>query len=119
MPTMNRETVTIDATNQVVGRLATKIAMMLMGKDKPTYTPHIDSGVFVKVVNADKLAFTGNKMEEKKYFRTSNRPGGLKTMTATQMQAKDNGSILKHAVQYMLPKNRTNKVRMQRLIIVN
>lgn len=119
MPTINRETVTIDAADQVVGRLATKIAQMLMGKDKPGYTPHIDSGVYINVINADKLIYTGKKMEQKVLFRSSNRPGGIKRLPVAKLQAEKPGTVLLHAVKYMLPKNRTQKERLKRLKIVN
>lgn len=119
MPTIKRATVTVDASGQVVGRLATKIAHMLTGKDQPGYTPHIDSGAIVKVVNSDKLVYTGKKMEQKVFFRTSNRPGGLKRTPVAKLQAEKPGAILVHAVKYMLSKNRTQKERLKRLMIVN
>lgn len=119
MPTIKRATVTVDASGQVVGRLATKIAHMLTGKDQPGYTPHIDSGAIVKVVNSDKLVYTGKKMEQKVFFRTSNRPGGLKRTPVAKLQADKPGEILVHAVKYMLSKNRTQKERLKRLMIVN
>lgn len=119
MPTVKRATVTIDATGQVVGRLATKIAHLLTGKDQPGYTPHIDSGAVVKVVNADKLVYTGKKMEQKVLFRSSNRPGGIKRSPVAKLQVDKPGAILEHAVKYMLSKNRTQKERLKRLLIVN
>ena len=115
MSAIKRETVTIDATDKVVGRLATHIAKILMGKDKPDYTPHIDSGVIVKVSNADKLVFTGKKLEQKVHFSTSNRPGGLKTTPVKTLRKDSCETIIKHAVIYMLPKNRTQSLRMKRL----
>ncbi len=118
MSALKRETVTIDATDKVVGRLATHIAKILMGKDKPDYTPHIDSGVIVKVSNADKLVFTGKKLEQKVHFSTSNRPGGLKRRPVSKLMKENPAQVLEHAVKYMLPKNRTQKERMKRLIIV-
>jgi large subunit ribosomal protein L13 len=118
MATITRKTVTIDATDKVVGRLATSIANLLLGKDQPGYTPHIDTGAIVKVTNADKLVYTGKKMDQKTFFRTSNRPGGLKRTPVAKAQAEDPGSILVHAVRYMLPKNRTQNTRMKRLTIV-
>lgn len=119
MPTIKRETVTIDATGQVVGRLATKIAKLLLGKDQPSYTPHIDSGVFVKVTNADKLVYTGKKMQQKVLFRSSNRPSGITRLPVAKLQEEKPGEVLLHAVKYMLPKNRTQSVRLKRLMIVN
>jgi large subunit ribosomal protein L13 len=115
---MTREVVTIDATGKVVGRLATQIAAILMGKNKPDYTPHIDSGAVVRVINADKLEYTGKKMEQKVLFRSSNRPSGIKRLAVAKLQVEKPGEILRHAVKYMLPKNRTQADRMARLIIV-
>lgn len=114
---LKRATITIDATNKVVGRLATDIARRLMGKDQPGYTPHIDSGVFVHVTNASKLALTGKKMEQKVLFRSSNRPGGIKRLPVAKLQEEKPGEILRHAVKYMLSKNRTQDVRLKRLTI--
>lgn len=115
---VTREVVTIDATGKVVGRLATQIAAILMGKNKPDYTPHIDSGAVVRVINADKLEYTGKKMEQKVLFRSSNRPSGIKRLPVAKLQVEKPGEILRHAVKYMLPKNRTQSERMNRLIIV-
>lgn len=117
MPQIERETVTIDASGKVVGRLATQIAKMLIGKDKPSYVPHIDSGVVIKVTNADKLVFTGKKMEQKVHFRSSNRPSGIKRIPVSKLMVENPGEVLMHAVKYMLPKNRTQKERLKRLII--
>lgn len=113
-----REVVTIDAAGKVVGRLACQIAELLMGKNKPDYTPHIDSGATVRVINADKLEYTGKKMEQKVLFRSSNRPSGIKRLPVAKLQVTKPGEILRHAVKYMLPKNRTQADRMVRLIIV-
>lgn len=118
MPAIKRETVEIDAAGKVVGRLATQIAKMLMGKDKPSYVPHIDAGAIIKVKNVGKIEFTGKKWEQKVHFSTSNRPGGLKRKKVSTLRTEDPGEILKHAVKYMLPKNRTQNERMKRLIIV-
>ncbi|MBP9762946.1 50S ribosomal protein L13 [Patescibacteria group bacterium] len=115
---ITREVVTIDAAGKVVGRLATQIAAILMGKNKPDYTPHIDSGAVVRVINADKLEYTGKKMEQKVLFRSSNRPSGIKRLAVAKLQVDKPGEILCHAVKYMLPKNRTQADRMARLIIV-
>ncbi|MFA6429727.1 MAG: 50S ribosomal protein L13 [Patescibacteria group bacterium] len=112
-----RETITIDAAGQPVGRLATRIAAILMGKDKPDYTPHLDTGAFVKVLHADKLIYTGRKMEQKELFRSSNRPSGVKRLPVAKLQQEKPGEILVHAVKYMLPKNRTQKTRLMRLVI--
>lgn len=118
MPQVKRATHEIDASGKVVGRLATRIATLLMGKHKPGYVPHIDMGDFVKVKNADQIVFTGKKWEQKVHFRTSNRPGGLKRTPVSKLREERPGEILRHAVKYMLPKNRTQATRMKRLTIV-
>jgi len=117
MPAVKRATHEIDADGQVVGRLATKIAKILMGKHKASYVPHIDSGDIVKVKNAKGLVLTGKKWEQKVHFRSSNRPGGLKRIPMSRLREENPGEILRHAVKYMLPKNRTQSERLKRLII--
>lgn len=112
-----RNVVVLDATNQVVGRFATQIARLLMGKDQPGYVPHIDTGAIVKVVNADKLVLTGKKLDQKVLFRSSNRPSGIKRTPVSKLMQENPAKVLEHAVQYMLSKNRTQKERMKRLII--
>jgi large subunit ribosomal protein L13 len=118
VPSIKRETVTIDAKGRVVGRLASEIVKILMGKDQPGYIPHIDTGRVVKVVNAGQLVYTGKKMEQKVLFRSSNRPGGIKRLPVAKLQKEQPGEVLRHAVKYMLPKNRTQKERLKRLIMV-
>lgn len=105
----------VDATDQVVGRLATRIADVLRGKTKPQYTPHTDSGDFVVVVNADKVRFTGNKMEEKKYYRHSGYVGNLKVRTAKEQMERKPEAILMNAVQGMLPKNSLGRKQLTKL----
>jgi len=117
MPKGNRETHEIDASGLVVGRLATKIATLLIGKNKATYRPNVDAGDKVVVSNVAKIVFTGKKWEDKKYYRTSNRPGGLKTTITKEVKEKNPGFVLQHAVKYMLPKNKLQKDRMKRLTI--
>ena len=95
----------VDAAGQRLGRLATEIAMILRGKNKPTYTPHMDTGDFVIVVNADKVVVTGRKNEQKLYRRHSGRPGGMKTETFNQLQKRIPNRIIEKAVKGMLPKN--------------
>lgn len=95
----------VDAEGQRLGRLATEIAMILRGKNKPTYTPHMDTGDFVIVVNADKVVVTGRKSEQKLYRRHSGRPGGMKTETFNQLQKRIPNRIIEKAVKGMLPKN--------------
>lgn len=95
----------VDAADQRLGRLATEIARTLRGKNKPEYTPHMDTGDFVVVVNADKLVVTGRKPEQKLYRRHSGRPGGMKVETFAQLQDRIPERILEKAVKGMLPKN--------------
>lgn len=117
MPKIARATHEIDATGEIVGRLATRIARILIGKHKPTYVPRIDGGDFVKVTHADKAEFTGKKWEQKVHFRSSNRPGGIKRIPVAKLRVENPAEILRHAVKYMLPKNRTQAARLKRLII--
>jgi large subunit ribosomal protein L13 len=102
---LERKWYVIDAADQRLGRLASEIAMILRGKNKPTYTPHMDTGDFVIVVNADKISVTGKKASQKLYRRHSGRPGGMKTETFSQLQARIPERIVEQAVKGMLPKN--------------
>ncbi|MBR8838456.1 MAG: 50S ribosomal protein L13 [Stigonema ocellatum SAG 48.90 = DSM 106950] len=95
----------VDATDQRLGRLASEIAIILRGKNKPQYTPHMDTGDFVIVVNAEKITVTGKKRTQKVYHRHSGRPGGMKTETFAKLQQRLPERILEHAVKGMLPKN--------------
>jgi len=95
----------VDAAGQRLGRLATEIAIILRGKNKPTYTPHMDTGDFVIVVNAEKVQVTGKKYDQKLYRRHSGRPGGMKTETFAKLQARIPERIIEQAVRGMLPKN--------------
>ncbi|MCL1464262.1 50S ribosomal protein L13 [Argonema galeatum] len=103
--TLERKWYVVDATDQRLGRLASEIARVLRGKNKPYYTPHLDTGDFVIVVNAEKVKVTGKKRTQKEYFRTSGRPGGMKTETFAQLQVRIPERIIEHAVKGMLPKN--------------
>jgi len=102
---LEREWYVIDATDQRLGRLASEIAMILRGKNKPQFTPHMDTGDFVIVINAEKIAVTGKKRSQKLYRRHSGRPGGMKTETFAKLQARIPERIVEHAVKGMLPKN--------------
>ncbi len=113
MPNVERETVEIDVAGKAVGRVATQIANVLMGKNKAGYEPRTDMGDRVKIVNADKIEFTGKKWDQKVYYTTSNRPGGLKTKPVSKESPE---AIIRHAVRYMLPKNKLQALRMKRLI---
>jgi large subunit ribosomal protein L13 len=102
---LERKWYVVDAENQRLGRLASEVAMILRGKNKPTFTPHMDAGDFVIIVNAEKVAVTGKKRSQKLYRRHSGRPGGMKTETFTQLQARLPERIVEQAVKGMLPKN--------------
>lgn len=103
--TLEQKWYVIDAADQRLGRLATEIAMILRGKNKPTFTPHMDTGDFVIVVNAEKVVVTGKKAEQKLYRRHSGRPGGMKTETFAKLQVRIPERIVEQAVKGMLPKN--------------
>src|SRR5436189_3850482 len=107
----------VDATGQTLGRLATQIADALRGKRKPTYTPHVDTGDFVVVVNAEKISVTGNKRADKKYYRHSGYPGGLKTRTLGDMLERRPEEVLRLAVKGMLPRNRLARKQITKLKI--
>ncbi len=107
----------VDAEGKVLGRLATEVANILRGKNKPIYTPHIDTGDFVVVVNADKVRLTGRKWEQKVYYRHSGYPGGLKSLTAKELWEKKPEELVRHAVKGMLPKNRLGRKMIKKLKI--
>lgn len=105
----------IDATDKVVGRLATEVANLLRGKKNPKFTPHTDSGDYVIVVNADKVKFTGRKWDQKKYYSHSGYVGGLKTRTASEQLEKRPDLIVMNAVKGMLPKNSLGRKQLTKL----
>jgi large subunit ribosomal protein L13 len=105
----------IDAADQVVGRLAVQIATILRGKHRPEFTPHLDTGEYVIVVNAAKVRFTGNKLDSKTYQSYSHYPGGLKRISAREMLAKHPERILEEAVRRMVPRNRLGRQQMKKL----
>jgi large subunit ribosomal protein L13 len=105
----------VDASGKTLGRVASKIATVLMGKDKPTYAPHLEVGDFVVVINADLVHTTGNKLLNKIYYRHSGYPGGLKSVTLEKMLADHPDRVLKKAVQGMLPKNKLGRRSLKRL----
>jgi len=107
----------LDAKGQVLGRIATQIAMTLMGKTKPTYTPSIDTGDFVVVVNADKFIVTGAKMDDKKYYRHSGYLGGIKERTLKEMLDKKPEDVIRLAVKNMLPKTKMGRAMLGKLKI--
>src|SRR3972149_8587247 len=99
----------LDAADQTRGRLATQVAGLLMGKHKPAYSAHLDMGDFVVVVNADKVRVTGNKLQDKKYYRHTGYMGGLKTTTLSTMMQRHPGRVIEAAVRGMLPRNRLGR----------
>ncbi len=114
---ITRDNQTIDATGEAVGRIATQVAMMLRGKNKPTFTPHIDGGDFVTVTNASKVKFTGKKLAQKDYFHHTLYPGGLKRTPMAKVFKEDPADVIKRAVYGMLPKNKLRNEMMKRLTI--
>ena len=113
--TVERKWFIVDAEGEVVGRLATRIAHVLKGKHKASYTPHVDTGDNVIVINADKVRFTGLKMNQKEYITFSGYPGGQKKATAAQMAAKKPTFIIEKAVKGMLPKNKLGRAMFKKL----
>ena len=112
---VKREWHLIDLENQVLGRVAVKIAKLLAGKHKPTYTPHIDAGDYVVVINASKLIMTGNKLVDKKYYSHSGQPGGFKEKSITTLLTKYPERVVAQAVKGMLAKNKLSLPRLKRL----
>jgi large subunit ribosomal protein L13 len=110
-----RSWVLVDAADKTLGRLATHIADILRGKRKPQYTPHIDVGDFVVVVNAEKIAVTGNKRADKRYYRHSGYPGGLKSRTLGEQLARRPEEVIRRAVRGMLPRNRLARKQLTKL----
>lgn len=115
--TMERKTYTIDAQDQILGRLATKIALILRGKQRPDFRPDRDRGDLVIIKNVDKLKFTGKKMDQKKYYRHSEYLGGLKIITLRKLFEEKPGEVLRKAVWGMLPKNKLRAKMIKRLKI--
>lgn len=105
----------VDATNQVLGRLATRVARALIGKDKASFTPYLDSGDHVIVINADKIRMTGNKVEQKVYYSHSGYPGGLKEVPAKRVRETRPEWIVREAIVGMLPKNKLRARRAKKL----
>ena len=113
--TRERNWLLVDASGQTLGRLATQIADALRGKTKPEYTPHCDTGDFVVVVNAEKVQVTGKKRTEKRYYRHSGYPGGLRERTFAEVQARRPEEIVRLAVKGMLPRNRLARQQLRKL----
>ena len=115
--TVNKEWVLIDAENEVLGRMATKAANLLRGKHKPEFTPHVDCGDNVIIINADKIRLTGDKWNAKEYIRHTGYPGGQRTTTARQMMAKKPTAMVEKAIKGMLPKNKLGSSLFRNLYV--
>ena len=112
---IERQWYVVDATGQTLGRLATTVADILRGKHKPIYTPHVDTGDYVIVINAEKIELTGKKWEQKKYYRHSGYPGGLKEITYDKLLKKNPEFIIEKAVRGMIPHNRLGRQIIKKL----
>src|SRR4030043_2014439 len=107
----------VNAEGKVLGRLATELANILKGKNKPTFTPHVDTGDFVVVVNAEKVVLTGKKMKDKKYYHHTGHPGGIRETSAEKLLARKPTEMIRIAVKGMLPKNSLGRQKIQKLKI--
>ncbi|MGQ9849591.1 MAG: 50S ribosomal protein L13 [Aggregatilineaceae bacterium] len=112
---IRREWFVIDAKDQTLGRLASQVAVLLRGKHKPMFTPHVDTGDFVIIVNADKIRVTGKKLDQKVYYRYSGYPGGVKARTLREQLARNPERVIQLAVRGMLPKNRLGRHMIRKL----
>jgi len=112
---VKRDWFVIDAENKVLGRLATEVALRLRGKHKPEYTPHVDTGDYIVIINADKIAVTGNKEKNKMYHAHTGYPGGLKSMTLEKLREKAPERIIEKAVKGMLPRNPLGRAMFTKL----
>ena len=116
--TVNKEWVLVDAEGQALGRLASKVAKLLRGKHKPNFTPHIDCGDNVIIINAEKITLSGNKWTDKSYIRHTGYPGGQKSLTATELYGKDPARVVEKSVKGMLPKNKLGANLFRNLTVV-
>jgi large subunit ribosomal protein L13 len=112
---VERKWLLVDATDKPLGRLAARLATVLQGKHRPTYTPHIDTGDFVVVINCEKLKITGNKREDRIYTKYTGHPGGLKEITLGELMRKNPAAVLETAVRRMLPKGRLGRRMFKKL----
>jgi large subunit ribosomal protein L13 len=113
--TRQRDWYVVDAEGKTLGRMATRIADTLRGKHKPEYTPHVDTGDFVIVINAEKVAVTGNKLRDKRYWRHSGYPGGIRSRTLGEMLERRPEEVIRKAVRGMLPRNRLARKQLTKL----
>ena len=116
--TVNKEWVLVDAEGQALGRLASKVAKLLRGKHKPNFTPHVDCGDNVIVINAEKITLSGNKWNDKTYIRHTGYPGGQRSLTATELYGKDPARVVEKSVIGMLPKNKLGAELFRNLTVV-
>ncbi|QFZ54371.1 50S ribosomal protein L13 [Oceanihabitans sp. IOP_32] len=116
--TVNKEWVLVDAEGQALGRLSSKVAKLLRGKHKPNFTPHVDCGDNVIVINAEKITLSGNKWDDKTYIRHTGYPGGQKSLTATELFGKDPARVVEKSVKGMLPKNKLGASIFRNLTVV-
>jgi large subunit ribosomal protein L13 len=107
----------VDATGQTAGRLFTRIAHVLRGKHKPSYTPHVDTGDYVIVINAEKIRFTGNKLQQKEYIRHTNYPGGLRRESLERLLIRKPEAVIEKGVKGMLPKNKLGRAMYKKLFV--
>ena len=114
---IERKWYVVDATDLTLGRLSTEVATILRGKHKPTFTPHVDCGDYVVIVNAEKVALTGSKLDDKMYYRHSGYPGGLKSRTAKRMLELQPQKVLEKSIRGMLPKNRLGDDMYRKLYV--
>lgn len=115
--TVTRNWYVVDGTNQTVGRMCARIALMLRGKHKPSFTPHVDCGDNIIIINAEKVVFTGNKLQQKIYINFSGYPGGKKEETAGRLLGRRPDAILERAVKGMLPKNKLGRQMVKKLFV--
>lgn len=115
--TVNKEWLLVDATNEPVGRLASKVAFLLRGKHKTNFTPHVDCGDNIVIINAEKVRFTGNKWTDKEYVRNTGYPGGKRVQTPKEMHEKYPERIIESAVRGMLPKNRLGRDMFRNMFV--
>ena len=113
----NKQWVLVDAENEVVGRLASKVAYLLRGKHKTNFTPHVDTGDYVVIINAEKVRFTGNKTEDKEYVRYTGYPGGQRFATPKELFKRKPTEILSHAIHGMIPKNKLGSTLLTNVFI--
>lgn len=115
--TVERKWLVVDAEGKTLGRLSTEVATLLRGKHKPTFTPHVDCGDYVVVINAQKIELTGNKLDDKLYYRHSGHPGGLKVRTAKEMREKFPEKMLELSIKGMLPKGKLGRAMSKKLYV--